>query len=414
MSATPDTSPPSERPRFRWPVRILIFLVLFHMFFRSTDVLYPWADWMYELKIERMPRKLPTREELANLCEKADGSWEPAFQEFAECFYSLPRYWNPCPKEDTLVLLDAEQIRWGGLRLNKLGAKAMIETKLAEGHGLMVMEVAEGSAAEEAGLQVQDVLLKINDKDVPGDLEKFAKRVEGPTSEIDIEFVVLRDGKTMPIKKNKDGNTIAMPAEVSTTRWDNALLWLKYCLAWTATRLQWCECILNIDQEWPMFSPNVGKKKYPARARLLYADGTETLIRTRSDPGDLTCYFRWGPGKYLGYDRGVADDSGYRWYACPGWCNLLSHQFPVNANGAPLKEIRIYQVRYDFPAPGVDQHAFFKDLMAKTRDHKTESDCVYTTFFRYWPQDRAANRKARWEFVREVYRTSRKLTDLEK
>jgi len=43
------SSAPARAPRFGWPVRMLLFLVLFHMFFRSTDVLYPWEDWLHEL-----------------------------------------------------------------------------------------------------------------------------------------------------------------------------------------------------------------------------------------------------------------------------------------------------------------------------------------------------------------------------
>jgi PDZ domain len=307
------------------------------------------------------------------------------------------------PKAATLELLQAKQIRWDGVRLTPLDATLREECKLPAPVGLVVREVTEGSGAEKAGLRVGDVIAKINGEDASDHLGAI-----GAASQVAVALVLIRDGKEETIER------LVFASPATSTRWDNALLWLEYCLAFTATRLQWCECILNIDQEWPMFSPNVGIKKYPARARLLYADGTETLVRSRSDPGDLRFYFRWGPGKNLGYDRGIDPDSGYRKYACPGWCNFLAHQHPLNENGSPLQEIRIYQVRYDFPPPGEDADAFFEDLMAKTRDHKTESDYVYTTFFRYWPEDRAAHRQADWRFVAEVYRTSVKLTELEK
>jgi len=84
----------------------------------------------------------------------------------------------------------------------------------------------------------------------------------------------------------------------------------------------------------------------------------------------------------------------------------------VNENGSPLKEIRIYQVRYDFPPPGEDQHAFFKELMAKTHDHKTQSDYVYTTFFGIGRKTAPPTARRIGQFIR-AYRTSFGLTELE-
>jgi len=156
-------------PRFSWPVRIIIFLVLFHMIYRSTDVLYPWEDWLHELKIERMPRPLPTRGDLTKLLEKSEGSYEPVIKEFKECFASLPRYWNPAPKEESIVLLDATQIRWGGLRLNKLQPKQRREHGLGEGVGLLIMAVDSATTAERGALKVGDVLIRVQDRPVPDD-----------------------------------------------------------------------------------------------------------------------------------------------------------------------------------------------------------------------------------------------------
>jgi hypothetical protein len=146
---------------------------------------------------------------------------------------------------------------------------------------------------------------------------------------------------------------------------------VKYALAWTVTRLEWCERILAIDQEWAMFSPNVGTRKYPTRVRLLFADGTECTLRMRCDPEDLTSFSRWDQGKNLAIDPRVSSDGGMRWYACPGYCNYLLHRYPRNAEGSPLKEIRFYHVTYDFAPPGVDPVAFYRDVMDKTRDHRS-------------------------------------------
>jgi hypothetical protein len=263
-----DASPSAAAaPRFRWPMRLLLFALLFHMFFRSTDILYPWDTWRSDFKMKRMPRALPTRAQLAELRAAAGGSWQPVWAEFEECGVSALAFLNPLPGDETRQEL---------------------------------------------------------------------------TSSLDE---------------------------------------LKYCLAWTATRLQWFERLLAIDQEWAMFSPNVSKRKYPARARLFFADGSETTHRMRCDPEDLTCYSRWDQGKNLGIDPRVAADSGMRRWACPGYCNYLLHRHPTNAHGSPLVEIRFYQVTYDFAPPGVDPTAFYRDVMEKTRDH--DSPQAWPTYYIY-------------------------------
>jgi hypothetical protein len=257
---------------------MIVCVVLFHMFFRSTDILYPWRDWLKAYKINRMPRPLPTRAELAAIREQADGSCEPVLQEFMACGASLIPYWDPRPSAETHPLL--------------------------------------------------------------------------------------------------------------TTNSD----WIRYGLGWTASRLQWCECILSIDQEWPMFSPGVPRRRWPVRARLLFADGTETTVRQRSDPEDLTCYLRWDQGKNLGYDRFVSCDHIMRRHACPGWCNFLAHRHPVSFNGSPLREIRLYHVTYHFVPPNEDPVAFLNRQMERNRDH--HSPGAWDTFFVYHVET-----PPRWEFV---------------
>ena len=276
MSQDPS-SVPARPPRFSWPVRILLFLVLFHMFFRSTDVLYPWEDWLHELNLKRMPRGLPTRAELAKMLTEAEGSRAPAWKEFKECAASLVRYWNPVPADKTKKELTSE------------------------------------------------------------------------------------------------------------------MAWLKYGLAWTASRLQWCECILGYDQEWPMFSPNVGRRRYVTRARLQYDDGSEITIRPRSEPEDLTSYSRWTQGKIIGIDRFVFSDHSMRSYACPGYCNFLAHRYARTANGSLLRSIVLYEVKFLFVPPDEDPHAFLIDQMTKTRDYGAQQ--ARWAFFIYFPNDHT------WRFI---------------
>jgi hypothetical protein len=255
-------------------MRLLLFAVLFHMFFRSTDILYPWEDWLHELKLKRAPRPLPTRAQLAQMREKAGGSIEPVFREFQECGASLIDYWNFTPTQEQN--------------------------------------------------------------------EKLA----------------------------------------STTDW------AKYSLAWTASRLEWCECILGIDQEWPMFSPNVGKQRYATRARLLFDDNSEITIRPRSEPENLLSYSRWSQGKNLGVDRFVFSDHGKRYYACPGYCNFLAHRYTHNAKGSRLRAIVLYEVKFLFLPPGADPNEFLGNQTNKTRDY--EGKQARWAFFIYSPQDRTS------------------------
>src|SRR5262245_42842252 len=52
----------------------------------------------------------------------------------------------------------------------------------------------------------------------------------------------------------------------------------KWALAWTTTRLELVENVLGINEEWPMFSPSVSRRKWIARARRVYADGSERIV----------------------------------------------------------------------------------------------------------------------------------------
>lgn len=275
MSSTPPSpnsaAPvPVRPPRFSWPVRLLIFLVLFDMVVRATGVMYPWKDWLSEFKVERLPQRLPTPAELARLQQEADGSYGPVYRELRQSAASLPRFLNPVPSDETRALLTS-------------------------------------TAA-----------------------------------------------------------------------------WCKYGLAWTVSRLGWCETVLNIDQEWAMFSPNVSRRKYPARVRLFFADGSETVVRLQIDPPDYTSYWRGMLGKNLGPELHLdADDASE---ACYGYCNWLTHVHPQNAQGSPLREIRLYQFDVHFPPPTADARAWLQEQMERTRDHRAPQ--ARHAFFVYDAQTR--------------------------
>ena len=99
-------------------------------------------------------------------------------------------------------------MRWGGVRLGKVDANLQQQLGLEEKEGLIVMAVDPISAAEKAGLKASDVLVRVNDKSVPNDLEGFAKLLKDEKVDQAADIVVVRRGKEETIKAAK------MPAVV--------------------------------------------------------------------------------------------------------------------------------------------------------------------------------------------------------
>ncbi len=154
----------------------------------------------------------------------------------------------------------------------------------------------------------------------------------------------------------------------------------KYVCAWLASRLDIVENLCGINEEWPMFSPNVSPGDFFARARLIYADGTESLIRQNSEPADLTRFTRWNMEKILDHETKVQWTDN-RIDECKGWCNLLSYRYAHNEYGAPLQQIKLYRVWIDYPAPNDDPRSFLLKQMELTRDQSCEN--ASRTFYTY-------------------------------
>jgi hypothetical protein len=150
----------------------------------------------------------------------------------------------------------------------------------------------------------------------------------------------------------------------------------KFVLCWLTSRLGFLENLVGINEDWPMFSPSVGHFKYVGRAWLTYADGSTRTVRLLSDPDDLTHFSHWFQEKRLDHEGKVrpgeagADD-------CLGYCNLLAHRYARNEDGAALKRIDLFRVRYDFPPPGVDARAFLE------AQNGPPADRVYPIFYTF-------------------------------
>jgi hypothetical protein len=153
----------------------------------------------------------------------------------------------------------------------------------------------------------------------------------------------------------------------------------KYVVAWLASRLDIVENMCGINEEWPMFSPNVSKGKYVTRAVLQYADGTACLVRQNSEPADLTRFTHWNVEKILDHETKVQWKPG-RFDECWGWCNLLAHRYPRNEQGSTLVKILLYRVRIELPSPGQEPRSFYLKQMELIRDagYGQASDTFFT------------------------------------
>lgn len=150
----------------------------------------------------------------------------------------------------------------------------------------------------------------------------------------------------------------------------------KWTLVWVTSRLELVENVLGFNEEWPMFSPNVGRERYVVRARLAYADGTERTVRSRGDPEDLCHYSHWFEEKILDHELKIREGrsgSADSW----GFCNMLRHRYATNDAGAALAKIHLFVVLYELPPPTADAREW---LAAQTGPPANQ---VYPDFYTF-------------------------------
>ncbi len=94
--------PAASLPRFGWPMRLLLGVLLFDIVFRSLSVLFPWSGWARELDMRSLPARLPTRAELAELSARATPEEpNPGGEEVMEALDSVWRFARPWPGEES-------------------------------------------------------------------------------------------------------------------------------------------------------------------------------------------------------------------------------------------------------------------------------------------------------------------------
>lgn len=96
-------SPPLPPPRFRWPMRLFLGFLIFDMVFHSLAALTPYREWLEDdFRIARLPKRLPTLEEITELQAKASPSNPgPVSDRLLESFDSVWEFLKPWPDQDT-------------------------------------------------------------------------------------------------------------------------------------------------------------------------------------------------------------------------------------------------------------------------------------------------------------------------
>lgn len=154
-----------------------------------------------------------------------------------------------------------------------------------------------------------------------------------------------------------------LPTSKTEPHLDSAGAWARYAVVWVGTRLNFMGALFGLDQNWPMFSPNVRRTQVVPRAKLLYEDGTRHQVWLLGEPSDLTRFHRWFVKRPLQIDLRLHQD----WDARLGVSRNLAQRFAHSASGSRLVSIEMYEVKYNLPKPGEDaQHILAKQSAKPT------------------------------------------------
>jgi hypothetical protein len=124
----------------------------------------------------------------------------------------------------------------------------------------------------------------------------------------------------------------------------------KYAYVWVGTRLGFVGNLLGLDEDWPMFSPNVRLVHTTPRAMLIYSDGRREQLWFLGEPYDPTQFHRWLVKRPLQVDLRLAKDYDARL----GVSRYLAQRYARSETGARLEAIEMSEVKYTLPAPGQD------------------------------------------------------------
>lgn len=161
-----------------------------------------------------------------------------------------------------------------------------------------------------------------------------------------------------------------VPSEATQAKLTSTVDYGKYAITWSVTRMAFLGRLVGVDQDWPMFSPNVGNEDTLGRLRLVYADGTSEICRHTADPEDLTSFGHWFEEKPIQICLKLHRDYETRM----GYCGWLTTIHKTNSAGSPLVRIEVFKVRYTYPSPSDDAFVF---LSAQTGPPVAQQEPVF-------------------------------------
>jgi hypothetical protein len=138
-----------------------------------------------------------------------------------------------------------------------------------------------------------------------------------------------------------------LPRDKTLPHLNSATDYGKYVVVWLGTRLGFVGALLGLDEDWPMFSPNVRRAHVAPRAKLIYADGTREQLWLLGEPYDPTRFHRWLIKRPLQIDLRLAKDYDAR----VGVSRNIAERYATSATGSPLETIEMYEVKYSLPGP---------------------------------------------------------------
>jgi len=97
-----------------------------------------------------------------------------------------------------LLVLGKTERGWFGAAVEPLGPRDANRLSYPGRDGVIVQEVEEKSPASEAGMEVDDIILELNGKKIPG-FQVFKRKLLGMLPGMRVEFVVYRGGLEIPI-----------------------------------------------------------------------------------------------------------------------------------------------------------------------------------------------------------------------
>jgi membrane-associated protease RseP (regulator of RpoE activity) len=90
-----------------------------------------------------------------------------------------------------------------GVGINRPSETLVEQLNLPQGHALVVENVVPDSAAAKAGIKAHDILLKVEDKPIPGEPAEFTQMLGELKADHPITIVLMRKGKEETIKDVK-------------------------------------------------------------------------------------------------------------------------------------------------------------------------------------------------------------------